>query len=134
MNDLRTLPIQRIFQRRNSRPRSCVALDALSESIACVGLLSPITVRERDSGYEVLAGAHGLQACQLLGHTEISCVVLDVDDLRAELATIDENLIRTELSPSERAIAARSVRRDAERGDRIVGPALTRLSGTRLDT
>src|SRR4029079_18262940 len=60
MNDLRTLPIQRIFQRRNSRPRSCVALDALSESIACVGLLSPITVRERDSGYEVLAEAHTL--------------------------------------------------------------------------
>src|SRR3954468_19450148 len=104
MNDLRTLPIQRIFQRRNSRPRSSAALDALSESIDAVGLLAPITVRSRDSGYEVLAGAHRLQACELLGHTEISCVVLDVDDLRAELATIDENLIRTELSPSERAM------------------------------
>jgi ParB-like chromosome segregation protein Spo0J len=186
MDDIRMLPIARIFQRRNSRPRSSAALDALSESIDAVGLLAPITVRSRDSGYEVLAGAHRLQACELLGHTEISCVVLDVDDLRAELAAIDENLIRTELSPSERAmqtarrkaiyetlhpqtkafvagahgsnaaqgkfvanvatasfaddladrtgIAARSIRRDAERGGRIVGPALTRLSGTRLDT
>ena len=186
MNDLRTLPIQRIFQRRNSRLRSCAALDALSGSIACVGLLSPITVRARDSGYEVVAGAHRLQACELLGHTEISCVVMKVDDLRADLATIDENLVRTELSPSERAmqtarrkaiyetlhpqtkayvagaygsnaaqgnvvasvaiasfaddlaakagIAARSVRHDAERGDKIAEAALARLSGTRLDT
>jgi hypothetical protein len=30
-------------------------------------------------------------------------------------------------------IAARSIRRDAERGGRIVGPALSRVSGTRLD-
>jgi hypothetical protein len=34
---------------------------------------------------------------------EIACVVIDDDDLHAQLWEIDENLMRAELSPSERA-------------------------------
>ena len=51
----------------------------------------------------MVAGSHRLQACDLLGHSEIACIVVDDDDLHAELAMIDENLVRSELSPTERA-------------------------------
>ena len=69
-----------------------------------MGLLQPIRVRRIGDGYEVVAGSHRLQACDaLLNHTEIACLVTEDDDLSAELAMIDENLMRAELSPAQRA-------------------------------
>ena len=72
--------------------------------MAEVGLISPIRVRKvGDDEYEVVAGSHRLQAAELLGWQEIVAIVSDDDDLHAELAMIDENLVRAELSPSDRA-------------------------------
>jgi len=44
-----------------------------------------------------------LAACQRLGLAHIECVVVADEDLRAELAMIDENVCRAELSPAERS-------------------------------
>lgn len=53
--------------------------------------------------WEIIAGVHRLMACRQLGLVEIEAHVSDDDDLHAELAMIDENLCRAELSPSDRA-------------------------------
>lgn len=53
--------------------------------------------------WEVIAGAHRLEAFRRIGHEVITCNVVEDDDLHAELAMIDENLCRAELSPSDRA-------------------------------
>jgi len=66
----------------------------LAESIKIVGLLNPITI---DKGGKLIAGGHRLEACRLLGHDEIECIVLDGGELHIELAEIDENLIRNDL-------------------------------------
>ena len=78
---------------------------ALADSFKLIGLLQPISVRKVGPVYEVIAGGHRLEAAKTLEWTTIPAFVRDDNDLQAELALIDENLIRNELSPAERAIA-----------------------------
>jgi len=70
------------------------SVSRLADSIKDIGLLNPITVT---SGNRLIAGAHRLEACRMLGWLEIDINVVDLDNLQAELAEIDENLIRNEL-------------------------------------
>lgn len=81
--------------RRKSAPEN---VKALSESISEVGMMNPITV---DADNNLVAGLHRLEAAKLLGWTEIDCNVRELDELHAELAEIDENVIRTGLSDLE---------------------------------
>jgi ParB-like chromosome segregation protein Spo0J len=79
---------------------------ALAQSMTDQGLLQPIVVRpNEDGGYDPIAGIHRLEAAKKLNWTMINCVVLDdIDADQAELIEIDENLIRAELSPAQRAM------------------------------
>ncbi len=70
----------------------------LSESIAEVGMMNPITVT---ADHTLIAGLHRLEAAKKLGWTEVECRVSDMDALHTELAEIDENVIRTGLSDLE---------------------------------
>lgn len=67
----------------------------LMKSIREVGLINSITVTR---GNKLIAGAHRLEACKRLGWAEIECNVAELDGLKAELAEIDENLIRHNLN------------------------------------
>lgn len=96
------IPIDQIRHRADARPRSDDALTSLAESIEAVGLINPIRVRRRGDHYEVTTGSHRLQAADLLGWATIACVVIDDDDVQAELAMIAENLHRAELSADQR--------------------------------
>ena len=69
-------------------------VNELMGSIECYGLINPVTV---DKNMVLIAGNHRLQACKRLGWEEIECTVMDLDKMKAELAEIDENLIRKEL-------------------------------------
>ena len=104
------LAIDDISHRRDARLRIDDDLHELSQSIREIGLIAPIIVRQigqivgERPHYEVVDGSHRLQACELHGAREISAIVRDgVDDLCAELTMIDANLVRVELSPSDRA-------------------------------
>jgi len=66
----------------------------LAESISKIGLLNPVTVTRKNV---LVAGLHRLMAAKSLGWTEIEANIIDADGLYAELAEIDENLIRNEL-------------------------------------
>ena len=81
--------------RRKSAPEN---VKALSESISEVGMMNPITV---GANHNLVVGLHRLEAAKLLGWTEIDCNVRELDELHAELAEIDENVIRTGLSDLE---------------------------------
>lgn len=82
----------------NEGRRALRSVDELAKSIQELGLLNPITVRE---DYTLVAGYHRLEACKQLGQTEIEVVVVNLDHLRAQLAEIDENLVRNELTVLE---------------------------------
>jgi len=100
---IRDLPTDAIDIRADARAIDETAVAGLVESIANVGLINPIRVRAVGDRWEVIAGAHRLTACQQLGLADLSAIVVDDDDLHAELAMIDENLCRAELSPADRA-------------------------------
>lgn len=97
------LPINKISPRSDARAVDPATIAGLAESIANVGLINPIRVRVAGDGWEVIAGVHRLEACKSLGLVEIAADVVTDDDLHAELAMIDENLCRAELTPSDRA-------------------------------
>jgi len=82
------------------RKRPLRDVSELARSIAEVGLLQPIVVTE---DLRLLAGWHRLEACKRLGWETIPAMVVSLGDLQAELAEIDENLIRNELTALERA-------------------------------
>ena len=101
-----TLPIGKI-EPRQDQPRDYFdeeALEALAESIRQYGVISPITVREMDSGYyQIIAGERRWRASRLAGLTEVPVRVIEADDKRtAELALV-ENLQREDLNPLEEA-------------------------------
>ena len=70
----------------------------MARSISEIGLLNPITI---DQEYILVAGLHRLEAVKKLGWTEIECNICTFDTLQTELAEIDENVVRTELSVLE---------------------------------
>jgi N6-adenosine-specific RNA methylase IME4/ParB-like chromosome segregation protein Spo0J len=88
---------------RRLRPQ---VVDELAESISRCGLLHPIVVSRSSAGVlNLVAGLHRLEAAKKLGHHNIRVVILDqLDADEAQLTEIDENLVRADLSPAERAI------------------------------
>lgn len=97
--------IENIKIRGHRRPLKESTVAALMDSIKDCGLVNPITVATKKDGAVLLvAGYHRLEACRRLGWKTIPAHTLhsSVDMLR-ELAEIDENLIRNELSPLEMA-------------------------------
>jgi ParB/RepB/Spo0J family partition protein len=185
VTDITTLPIELLRRRSDARKLNDGALASLAESIEEIGLINPIRVRRVGEGYEVIAGSHRLSACDLVGLRNIPCIIVKDDDLHAELAMIDENLMRAELTAADRAATTarrkaiylelhpetavgpaqaagmnrsvgnnvadnlsvtfavetakatgrdeRTVRRDAERGEKVIPEALAVIRGTRLD-
>ena len=81
--------------RRGAKPEPVVEL---AKSIAAVGLLNPITLT---GDYTLIAGLHRLEAAKQLGWTEIESTIVGVSGLQAQLAEIDENIVRTRLTHQE---------------------------------
>jgi hypothetical protein len=100
---IRELPIDQIDGRSDARQIDEATVGGLVDSIGTVGLINPIRVRAVADRWEVIAGHHRLTACKRLGLVEITADVIEADDLHAELAMIDENLMRRDLSMAERA-------------------------------
>ena len=74
----------------------------LAESIKEIGLLNPITVTK---DYALIAGHHRLKAFEALGIDLIPIRIIDCTALQAELAEIDENLIRNNGTELEQGIS-----------------------------
>lgn len=82
-------------------------VEALAESMQEVGLLNPIVLRPKDrsAGYWLVSGNHRFEAARKLKWKSIRATVIDgLDADHAELAELDENLVRLELSPAQRAL------------------------------
>ena len=92
------IPISQIKVSEGRREADQEAVQELMDSISKVGLLNPITV---DQEYTLIAGLHRLEAAKLLGWTEIECTVSSLEGLLAELAEVDENVVRKGLSAVE---------------------------------
>lgn len=97
-NKIVLIEIESIAVGHRLRSVSKSKVDELAESIAAVGLLQPIVITEDKS---LVAGLHRLEACRQLGITAINAVVIPNHQLQKEIAEIDENLIRNQLTVLE---------------------------------
>ncbi len=70
----------------------------LEKSIQTVGLIAPLVI---STDNVILAGARRFQALLNLGFTETPVVIVDKGELERELISIDENLVRKDLSKIE---------------------------------
>jgi len=106
-NDLTTIKdieIWLIYRSSNARKTNGIKVDEIAASIRDVGLLNPISVRagvhHRGTtpfdAFDIVSGHHRYEAVRSLKWTTVPCRVLDLDDLHAELAEIDENLMRSD--------------------------------------
>src|SRR5262249_36584087 len=73
---------------------------ALAESMQAVGLLNPVVLTQDN---RLVSGLHRVEAANKLSWKTIDCRKVDLSDPHVELAEIDENLIRNELTALERA-------------------------------
>lgn len=73
------------------------------ESVSQFGVLSPAIARPRvDGGYEIISGHRRLHASQLLGLETMPVIVRQMDDDTAVITTVDSNLQREIMLPSEK--------------------------------
>jgi ParB family chromosome partitioning protein len=70
----------------------------LEKSIQTLGLIAPIVITPKNV---ILAGARRYQALLNLGYSEAPVKVVDLGALESELVSIDENLVRKDLSKIE---------------------------------
>jgi len=75
---------------------NCIA--GLMSSIQDLGLIQPVGLT---ADCRLIHGRHRLEACRRLGWETIPAIIHDLDDLHAEMAGIDENLMRRALSAAE---------------------------------
>ena len=96
----------RAIQPNPAQPRKIFREDALTDladSIRQHGILQPLSVRRVGTAYELVAGERRLRAAQMVGLTDIPCIVMRMDDKESGLAAMLENLQRQDLDFVEEA-------------------------------
>lgn len=104
--EIREVPIDAVrpnpYQPRRHFDEKAIA--ELAQSIAEIGLIQPIVVREAEDGYELIAGERRWRACKMLGKSSITALVVKAAsaELQQVIALV-ENMQREDLNPLEEA-------------------------------
>ena len=81
-------------------------LRELADSIAQIGIVQPITLRDTGDGfYTIIAGERRWRACQMAGLTHIPAYIRTVDDENMMEMALVENIQRQDLTALEVALA-----------------------------
>jgi len=81
------------------------ALEELADSLRRHGILQPLTVRQTDDGWELVAGERRLRAAVIAGLETVPCVRRESDEQGSALLALVENLQRQDLHYLEEAAA-----------------------------
>ena len=93
------------FRNHPFQVKDDAAMDALCESIAQYGVLSPLLARPVEHGYEIISGHRRRAAALRLGLDKLPVLVRDMTDDEAVILMVDSNIQRENLLPSEKAFA-----------------------------
>jgi len=75
-------------------------LHKLREYIRREGLVEPLVVRAKGEEYEILGGYHRWKICaEELGYERVPCILLDLDDRRAKILSINLNELKGQSVP-----------------------------------
>ncbi len=102
---LELLDIRLLHTPANALREELGEIEPLKASIRQHGLLQPLVVRPLGDGFEIVAGCRRFTALKSLGWKKIPCIVADLGDEEAFVASLTENLQRETLDPVEEAMA-----------------------------
>lgn len=87
-------------------------LKELSASIVENGVIQPIIVAKRGTGYRIVAGERRWRACRLAGLSVIPAIVRELSDLETMEQALIENIQREDLNPLEEAYAMENLMKE----------------------
>lgn len=105
-NPVLSLSLDLVVVTERLRPVNADYVELIAASMGERGQDTPVKVGPPDAAgrHRLIAGGHRVAAAQLLGWTQIDAIVTEATGLEAELAEVDENLMRRELSALDRAV------------------------------
>ncbi|NLJ26064.1 MAG: ParB/RepB/Spo0J family partition protein [Firmicutes bacterium] len=115
-DEIRQIPVSAI-QPNPYQPRRDFDEEGLQElagSISEKGVLQPITVRDMDQGFQLVAGERRWRAAQIAGLREIPALIRELSDREVMEIALIENLQREDLNPIEEAEAYQVLMREFE--------------------
>ena len=81
-------------------------MDQLVESICANGIITPVTLRQKEDGrYEMIAGHRRKKACEIAGFETIKAEIRDLTRDEATILMVESNLQRSTILPSEKAFS-----------------------------
>ncbi len=107
-------------------------MDQLVQSVKERGILTAITVREKEDGrYEVVSGHRRKKACELAGLETVRAEIKDLTRDEAIILMVESNYQRSSILPSEKAFAYKmrleAMKRQGQRTDLTLSPLGTKL-------
>ncbi len=113
------------------------AMLRITESIATYGVLTPLIVRSKGDGYEIISGHRRAYAAEQTGLEKVPVIIRELNDDEATILMVDSNFQRERILPSERAFAYKmkmeALRHQGERTD-LVPEGTSSQIGTKLRT
>lgn len=115
-------------------------MDQLVQSIRERGLITPVTLRQKDDGrYEIVSGHRRCKACELAGMDTVKAEIKELTRDEAIILMVESNLQRSTILPSEKAFSYKmrleAMKRQGQRSDLTsdpVGPKLGSRSNMEL--
>lgn len=78
-------------------------LNMLAGSITKHGMIQPLTVREKNGAYQIVAGERRWRAAKIAGLSEVPVRIMELTDSETAQIALIENLQREDLNPIEEA-------------------------------
>ena len=110
-------------------------MDQLVESVKSRGIITPITLRQKEDGrYEIISGHRRRKACELAGLEMVPAEIKELTRDEAIILMVESNLQRSTILPSEKAFAYKMRleamrRQQGERTDLTSAPVEQKSSG-----
>ena len=108
-------------------------MDQLVESVKSRGIITPITLRQKEDGrYEIISGHRRRKACELAGLEMVPAEIKELTRDEAIILMVESNLQRSVILPSEKAFAYKmrldAMKRQGQRRDLTSVPLAQKLN------
>lgn len=107
-------------------------MDQLVQSIRERGLITPVTLRQKDDGrYEIVSGHRRCKACEFAGMDTVKAEIKELTRDEAIILMVESNLQRSTILPSEKAksykMRLEAMKRQGQRSDLTSRPLVAKL-------
>ncbi len=109
-------------------------MDQLVESVRTRGVITPITLRQKEDGrYEIVSGHRRKKACEIVGLETAPCEIKELTKDEAIILMVESNLQRSVILPSEKAFSYKmrleAMNRQGQRTDLTSDPLGRKYAG-----